>query len=331
MRNDLPLIDLHRHLDGSVRLSTIIALARQYHVELPAWDEESLRPYVQITENQPGVMAFISKFKYMTAILKNQDCCYRIAYEAVEDLHNEHIDYAELRFSPWFMAEANGMDAAAVVEGVVNGVKDASRDFKLPVGLIGILSRTYGPELAWKELAALQTCRDDILALDLAGDEIHFPGDLFMEHFKQARDMGWQVTVHAGESCGAESIWQAIRELGAQRIGHGVTAFEDPTLIDYLRENQIGIESNLTSNVQTSTVADYASHPLKRFLIENVQATINTDDPGISAITLGDEYDYAASRAGLSEQQVHQAQLNAVHQAFLSEEQKKQLIDLKIE
>jgi adenosine deaminase len=328
MRNNLPLIELHRHLDGSVRLSTILELARENNVVLPAWEVERLRPYVQITEKQPGVMAFITKFKYMTAVMVNQACCYRIAYEAVEDLKNEQIDYAELRFSPWFMAEANALDASAVVEGVVQGVKDASRVFNLPVGLIGILSRTYGAEVAWKELTALQSCRDDILALDLAGDEIHFPGELFVDHFKKARDLGWQVTVHAGEACGPQSIWQAILELGAQRIGHAVSAFQDPVLIEYLREHQIGIESSLTSNIQTSTVEDYLLHPLKRFLEEDIQATINTDDPGISAVTLDDEYVRAFHEAGLTEQQLQQVQLNAIRQAFLSEEQKKELLNL---
>jgi adenosine deaminase len=331
MQNDLPLIDLHRHLDGSVRLKTILDLAQQYNVNLPAWTEESLRPYVQITENQPGVMAFIEKFHYMTAVMVNEACCYRIAYEGVEDLKQEGIDYAELRFSPWFMAQAHQLQAAAVVEAVVNGVKDASRDIGLPVGLIGILSRTYGPQSAWKELEALETCREDIAGLDLAGDEINYPGDWFVPHFKRARTLGWQVTVHAGESCGPESVWQAIRDLGAKRIGHGISAVKDKALMAFLAEHQIGIESSLTSNVQTSTVVNYACHPLKQFLEANIQATINTDDPGISAVTISDEYEKAANALGLTAGQIRQAKINALQQAFLPDEKKKQLIATKIE
>ncbi|MBI9048675.1 MAG: adenosine deaminase [Anaerolineaceae bacterium] len=329
MLNGLPLIDLHRHLDGSVRLSTIIDIAKQHKIKLPAWTESSLRPYVQIMEKQPGVMAFIEKFKYMIAIMVDEESCYRIAYEAVEDLKKESIDYAELRFSPWFMADANKIDAGVIVKAVVAGTKDASKALNIPVGLIGIISRTYGPELAWKELEALETCKEDIIALDLAGDEYNFPGEWYVPHFKCARSNGWQVTVHAGEASGPESIWQAIDELGASRIGHGVSAFQDPKLIEYMRDHQIGVESNLTSNVQTSTVADYALHPLKRFLEENIQATINTDDPGISAITLLDEYKFAVNQVGLSHQQVEQAQRNAIQQAFLSESKKIQLNDTK--
>lgn len=330
MINGLPLIDLHRHLDGSVRLSTIIDLAKKHNIDLPGWTEETLRPYVQITEKQPGVMAFIEKFQYMTAIMFDEESCYRIAYEAVEDLQKEKIDYAELRFSPWFMADANQIDAKMVTRAVVAGAKDASKVVNIPVGLIGILSRTYGPELAWKELEALETCKEDIIALDLAGDEYNFPGDWFVSHFKAARDNGWHITVHAGEASGPESIWQAIRELGAERIGHGVTAFDDPKLIDYMRENRIGVESNLTSNVQTSTVEDYVVHPLKRFLESGIEATINTDDPGISDITLLDEYKFAEEFAGLNNKMVIQAQKNALSQSFLPDLRKKQLSDTQM-
>jgi adenosine deaminase len=152
--------------------------------------------------------------------------------------------------------------------------------------LIGILSRTYGTEVAHKELAALLTQSQHIVALDLAGDEAKFPPKLFTEHFKRGRDAGWQVTVHAGESAGPESVWDAVRLLGATRIGHGVRAMEDDALVDFLLEKRIGIEANLTSNVQTSTVPDLASHPLRDMLARGLLASINTDDPGVSAIDL---------------------------------------------
>ncbi len=325
----LPLIDLHRHLDGSVRLETILELGRRFNLPLPANDLEGLRPHVQIAGQVPGVMAFISKFYWLTAILKDYDTCRRIAYENVEDLRAEGIDYAELRFSPWFMAEPHRLNPQGVVEAVVDGVQAASRDFQLPVKLIGILSRTYGPEIAWKELAALETGRQAITALDLGGDEVNFPGSLFTGHFKRARDLGWKVTVHAGESAGSESIWQAIRELGASRIGHAVAALEDPALIDFMRGQQIGIESNLTSNVQTTTVQDYSTHPLKKFLELGLLATINTDDPAISGITLRYEYQVAAPAAGLSKEQIHLAQENALRIAFLSDDERQHLADSK--
>ena len=318
----LPFIDLHRHLDGSIRLETILDLGRQHNLPLPAHDLEGLRPYVQVTEPQPGVMAFIAKFEWMTGVLIDYDACRRVAYESVEDARNEGIDYIELRFSPWFMAEPHGLDPAGVVEAVADGVGAGARDTGVRANLIGILSRHYGPEIAWQELAALLQHRDRFVALDLAGDEANWPGELFVEHFRKARDAGWAITVHAGEAAGAPSVWQAIQGLGATRIGHAVRADEDPALLDYMAEHDIGIEANLTSNYQTSTVPDYPSHPMKGWLERGLLATLNSDDPGISAIDLPYEYDVAAPASGLSPEQIRQAQANALILAFLSDEEK---------
>ncbi|MGD8815411.1 MAG: adenosine deaminase [Anaerolineales bacterium] len=324
---DFPLIELHRHLDGSVRLETILELGRQHNIPLPTWDLEELRPHVQVTDPQPGLMAFFTKFKWMIGVLADAEACRRVAYENVEDAHHEGIDHVELRFSPWFMAEPHGLDPSAVVEAVVDGAQSGSRDFDLSVKLIGTISRTYGMEIAWKELEALLTQAEHLVAVDLAGDEANFPGEMFIEHFKQAQDMGLQVTVHAGEITGPESVWQAIRQLGATRIGHALHAIEDPSLLDFMSERQIGIESNLTSNLQTSCVPDLASHPLKHFLDRGLLATINTDDPGISGIDLPHEYQVAAPAAGLTDQHIHQAQRNALKVAFLTLEEKQDLLE----
>jgi adenosine deaminase len=321
---NIPIVELHRHLDGNIRLTTILELARQHNIPLPAQDVESLRPYVQVTDPQPGVMAFISKFKLPLAVLVDAAACRRVAYENVGDAKREGIDYIELRFSPWFMAEKNHLDPFMVVEAVVDGIAVGVRDFGVKVNLIGILSRTY-PEIAFKELEALLSKRGAITALDLAGDEANFPAEWFTEHFRRARDNGWHVTAHAGEIIGADSIWHALRDLKAERIGHALSAVQDPTLMDYLADHRIGVESSLTSNVQTSCVKDFASHPLKTFLEHDICATINTDDPGISDIDLLNEYKIAAPQAGLTEQQIHQVQVNALDAAFLSEEEKQAL------
>jgi adenosine deaminase len=331
----LPLIDLHRHLDGSVRLETILDLGRQHNLPLPAWDLAGLRPHVQVIDSpsgeatMPGVMAFIAKFKWMTEVLVDYDACRRVAYENVEDAHLEGVDYVELRFSPWFMAETHKLDPVGVVEAVVDGSEEAARDFKLKVNLIGIISRTYGPEAGRQELEALLQQRERLVALDLAGDEANCPGQLFVEHFLRAREVGWQITVHAGEAAGPQSIWQALRELGAVRIGHAVRAIEDPALMDHMAELQIGIETSLTSNVQTRTVPDYASHPARRFLERGLLVTLNTDDPGISGISLRHEYEVAALAACLTPDQIRQAQSNALTVAFLSEAEKAALLASK--
>ncbi|MGH2581863.1 MAG: adenosine deaminase [Anaerolineales bacterium] len=326
----IPLIDLHCHLDGSVRLQTILELGRKHNLPLPAWNLEDLRPHVQVTEAQPGIMAFIERFRWMTGILVDYDACRRVGYENVLDAKAEGIDYIELRFSPLFMAQPHNLDPVAVVEAVAAGVHQGSRETGLKANLIGVLSRHFGPHRAMQELNALLAHEDHIVGLDLAGDEANFPGRLFVEHFRIAREAGWGITVHAGEAAGAESVWQAIDELGARRIGHGNRALDDPRLLQTLLERRIGIEANLTSNVQTSTVATYADHPLKAMLEAGLLATINSDDPGISNITLPHEYNVAAPKVGLSQDQIRQAQTNSLEIAFLSVEEKEALRKQKL-
>lgn len=322
---NLPLTDLHRHLDGNIRTKTILELGQQFNVKLPADNIEQLTPHVQIVEAEPSLVAFLSKLDWGVAVLGDLDACRRVAYENVEDALNAQIDYAELRFSPYYMAMKHNLPLAGVVEAVVDGVRAGVRDFGIQANLIGIMSRTFGTEACQQELNAILTQKDNIVAVDLAGDELGQPGDRFISHFKQVRDAGLKVTVHAGEAAGAESMWQAIKELGAERIGHGVKAIHDPRLMDYLVEKRIGIESCLTSNFQTSTVDSLSLHPIKQFLEHGVLACLNTDDPAVEGIELPYEYEVAAPQAGLSQAQIRQAQINGLELAFLTEEDKSAL------
>lgn len=317
IHDDLPLIDLHRHLDGNLRLQTILDLAHQHHLPLPANSLEELRPHIQVTEPQTDIMAYFTKFNWMVSVLADYDACRRVAYENVLDAAAEGIDYIELRFSPWFMSEPHGLDPVGVVDAVVAGVREGLTETEgVEANLLGIISRTYGVEIAFKELDALLTHKDDIIGLDLAGDEANYPPEMFIEHFKIARDAGWGITVHAGESAGPESVRHAIEDLGAQRIGHALTINQDPALMELMLEDGIGIETNLTSNVHTNSVPSYAEHPLKGWLDMGLLATINTDDPGISPVTLRDEFEVAAPLAGLTEADTRKAQENAMKVAF---------------
>lgn len=318
----LPLTDIHRHLDGNIRAQTILDLGRQFNLALPARDLESLRPHVQVTEAQPDLVSFLQKLDWGVKVLGDLDACRRVARENVEDAARAGIHYAELRFSPGYMAMNHNLPVAGVVEAVIDGIRAGCEQHDIEVRLIGIMSRTFGEEACLRELEGLLAHRDGITAVDLAGDELGFPGSEFLSHFNRARDAGFRVTVHAGEAAGAESIWQAIRELGAERIGHGVKAIEDAALMDFLAEHRIGIESCLTSNIQTSTVSSLARHPLKRFLQHGILATINTDDPAVQGIELAHEYHSAAPDAGLSRKEIRQAQENGLTIAFLSEQEK---------
>ena len=322
---NLPLTDIHRHLDGNIRAQTILDLGREFNLTLPANTLETLLPHVQVSANEPDLVSFLAKLDWGVKVLASLDACRRVAFENMEDAARNGLHYVELRFSPGYMAMTHNLPVAGVVEAVIAGVREGSKAFGVEARLIGIMSRTFGEAACLQELEAFLAHRDGITALDLAGDELGFPGSLFLPHFNRARDAGLHITVHAGEAAGPESIWQAIRELGAVRIGHGVKAIDDPALVAFLAEHRIGIESCLTSNIQTSTVASLARHPLKAFLEQGVLASINTDDPAVQGVDIVHEYEVAAPAAGLSREQIRQAQINGLEIAFLSAAEKQAL------
>ncbi|HEY4593034.1 MAG TPA: adenosine deaminase, partial [Thermoanaerobaculia bacterium] len=193
--------------------------------------------------------------------------------------------------------------------------------------LIGIIARNYGPETGRAELAAAIRGRErGIVALDLAGDEAGYPGELFVRHFQEAREAGLHTIAHAGEAAGAESVRQAVLGLGAERIGHGIRAIEEPAVLDLLAERRIPLEVCPTSNLHTSTVPDYRSHPLPALLRRGIRCTLNTDDPSISGLDLAHEYRVASAELGLSEVEIRRMQETAVEAAFLTPEERAGLL-----
>jgi adenosine deaminase len=326
--SDLPLVDLHRHLDGNVRLETVLAIGREHGVRLPADSVEGLRPYGQVQGTAPSLMDFIAKFELLKLAFVDEEAIARIAEENIEDAFREGIAYIELRLSPAFMGAGYGLDPTAVLRACCRGVRAGTARYPVRAQLIGIMSRHLGEETCWRELEAAIACMGEgVVGIDLAGDEANFPGARFVAHFRRAREAGLRVTVHAGEAAGPESVRQAIEELGAERIGHGVHAIEDPALLDLIAARGVAIESCPTSNLQTSTVPGYAAHPLPLFLRRGLCVSLASDDPGISAIDLPHEYRVARDELGLSAAELRQLQLNGVQAAFLSDAERQALLD----
>lgn len=326
INHNYPLTDLHRHLDGNIRLTTIWQLAQEHSIVLPADNIETLKTQLQIQHKTTNLLAFLEKMELGVSVLASEQACFQIAYENIEDAKLAGLNYVELRFSPVFMAKAHGLVLEQVIEAVVAGCKAGSQTYGVSVNLIGILSRSFGEKSCLHELHALLKSKDNICALDLAGDEKGFPAKRFIEHFTLARDAGWQITVHAGEADGPQSIHQAIQLLGATRIGHGVAAAQDDKLMDFMAENSIAIECCLTSNFQTGACTNIAEHPIKLFLEKGILVTLNTDDPGVSGIEIADEYQLAREEVGLTNEQLIQIQLNGVHAAFATNSLKKTLL-----
>jgi adenosine deaminase len=326
--SSLPLVDLHRHLDGNINVNTICDLAKQFDVQLPSFDPALLVKYCQITDRTSDLLAFLAKLDYGVSVLGDYKACERIAFENVKDAYEQGLHYVELRFSPNYMAKAFDLDLDKVVAAVVKGTKQGSLAFAIEVNLIGILSRSYGVKECKNELDAILSHHKDIVALDLAGDELGFPAEMFESHFNEARERGLKVTVHAGEADGPKSIWQAIEVLGATRIGHGVAAIQDQNLMHYLKQHNIGLEVCLTSNYQTGTYIDTASHPIKQFIAQGLNVSLNTDDPGVSNITIQDEYDLAKNILNLDDKQITYLKKCGFEQAFMSDAQRSRVLAL---
>ncbi len=323
----IPVVDLHRHLDGSVRLETMLDLARQHGLDMPAWDVQSLRPHAQVIGTITDLEACLPKFTLMQRVMVDYDACRRIVWENLEDAVEEGIDYIELRFSPGFMAEVHKLDPTGVTSAVCEAWEEARDQLQVKAKLIVIMSRHYGPEACQAELdLAIAHRNRGVAGVDLAGVEKMGPGHLFVEHMHQAHEAGLHVTIHAGEWSGPQSVRQAVLELGAERIGHAVGAKDDPSVMDLLAERGVAIESCPTSNVQFSMVSSYQDHPLPMWLERGLLVTVNTDDPGISGIDLPHEYRVLREEMGLGDDHIRKLQENGVKAAFLTDEERAALL-----
>lgn len=317
----LPKIDLHRHLEGSLRLTTLLDVARRYELDLPLDDLEQLRPLVQVTTDEPNFRNFLEKFNVLRRFYQAPEVIQRVAYEVVADAAHDNVRYLELRFTPYALASAQGFDLSAVMDWVAAAVRQAARDHPpLQVGLIASVNRHETFEIA-KQVAALAIDRQGqgIVGLDLAGDEFNFSAEPFRPLFRAAAEAGLGTVAHAGEWTGAGTVRDAIEHLGVQRIGHGVRVLEDPAVVALARERGIVFEVCLTSNVQTGAVPRLADHPLAAMQRAGLRVTINTDDPSISNSCLTDEYVLAAEQAGLSLADIKRALLTAAQGVFQPE------------
>ena len=323
----MPKIDLHRHLEGSLRLESLLEIARQFELDVPVGDLEALRPLVQITDDPATHAAFLGKFTVLRRFYCSPEIIYRLAYEAVADAALDNVRYLELRFSPQALARARQFDLAEVTDWVITAVTQASHDYNIQVGLIISLVRHEPLEQAWQVARiAFDRVGKGILGIDLAGDEVNFPSGPFTPVFKTAKELGLGITIHAGEWASAEGVRQAIVDLSADRVGHGVRAMENSSVLRLIRERNVALEICLTSNLQTGVVYTADHHPLTDMLDLGLLATLNTDDPGVSHISLTDEYELATKALNLTYENLRQLTLNAASVAFLPENGRRQLL-----
>lgn len=323
-----PKIELHRHLEGSIRLATLIEVAHEFDIPLPAYTVDQLRPHVQVTAaDDASSTAFLSKFDVLRKFYCSMDIIERIAREAVEDAAQDNVKYMELRFTPHALARFNDYSYADVIERVCSATQAAQARHDIRVRLIVSVNRHESVEIAEQVLeAALAANHCDIVAMDLAGQEVGYSARPFQPLFERAQAAGLSLTVHAGEWDGADNVREAVEVLGADRIGHGVRAVEDAAVVQLVRERGVTLEVCPTSNMQSGVVSELHHHPLIDLSTLEVATTINTDDPSISDITLTDELVLAHTGLGLSLDRIRTNILNAAKAAFLDDDERAALV-----
>lgn len=322
----LPKIDLHRHLEGSLRLSTLAEIATEHGIDLPSYDIEKLRPYVQFTDEQPDFHRFLEKFKLLRRFYTSKEAVQRITREAVLDAANDNIRYLELRFNPIALARAQNFPLTDVVEWEIEAIEQVQAETKTRTCLILQIGRDESVESA-EEIVDLAIAYHGPLVrgIDLAGYEVAYPAARFRKPFARARAANLHITVHAGEAAGPESVRAAVEILGAQRIGHGIRAIENSDVIKLLYERKITLEVCPTSNFQTGAVPRLTLHPILDLFRLRLRVTINTDDPSVSDTTLSDEYAVSINDVGLQKRDIYRSLRNAVEAAFIPEEERPQL------
>lgn len=313
----IPKVDLHRHLEGSLRFSTIVEIARLHGLTIPTTGH--LRTLVQVGEEEPYTFRnFLSKFEVLRQLYRSPDIISRITREAIADAVSDHVRYLELRFTPMALAKSQNFSLDEVMDWVIQAAEQEQAASGITVRLIASVNRNEAVKIG-EEVAQLAVDRigRGIVGLDLAGNEAEYSALPFAGLLREAQQAGLHLTVHAGEWAGPQNVADAIQYLNAERIGHGVRVVEDPAAMELAAERQTAFEVCITSNYQSGVVGALIEHPLPRMLAAGLNATINTDDPSISQIRLSDEYRIATEDLGLSLELIEACTLAAARATFL--------------
>lgn len=313
-----PQTELHRHLDVSTRLTTVLELAQKQGLEGKSTSLEAFGKKLLIREPMKDLASVLAKFTFFQKILDTPETLKRVAFEAVEDCWLEGTRKVELRYSPSFVTEFNHLPWQEAHDAILAGITQGRAQYpELKAGLICIASRDYGVDQVAHTVEFFLKNRDSFVGLDLAGNEVGFPCPLFQEAFAPAIQANAKITVHAGEATGPESVWEAIEFLGARRIGHGVTSEKDPKLLEYLKKNSICLELCPTSNWLTQATPHLAQHPLPSLLRQGVPVCLNSDDPGIFGISLPSEMQVCREQLGMTEEEILACHRNGNQFSFL--------------
>lgn len=317
----LKKVELHCHLDGSLRPETMFEILKD-EKDLSRLSLEEFTNLVQVKEDNDSLVEYLKKFKYPGKAMQTRENLARVTYELLEDLSNQNVMYVEIRFAPYLHMN-EGLSFDEVMESVIGGLDSAKEEFDIDGNLILIGMRHESLEKTIELVKEGKKYLDSgVVGFDIAGDEEGFAPEIHKEAFLLAKDLGYNLTVHAGETGRVENIWTAIDDLRAQRIGHGIAAINDELLMEELSKREIFLEMCPISNMQTKAVEKLEAYPIKEFLNRGIKVTINTDNMTVSGTNLKKEYEFLMDNYDLEMKDIIALVENSIDGSWVSEEKK---------
>lgn len=335
MIKKIPKIELHDHLDGGVRAATIVELAAEQNIKLPTYNPDDLAAWFQRGADRKSLALYLEGFGVTLAVMQTPEALERIACETIEDLAEDNVVYAEIRFAP-VLNQQQGLNLETVVKSVLRGLEEGKRKTGTDYGLILCAMRNQSVSLETAELAVSFRGKG-VVGFDLAGDEYGHPPKKHLAAFEFIRQKNFNITIHAGEAFGMESIWQAIQLCGAHRIGHATRLLEDMMVVgtriekmgslsNYIRDKRIPLEMCLSSNVQTGVAKNIDEHPFNIYYRNNFRVSLCTDNRLMSNTTLGKEMSLAVKHFNLTLRDLEKITINSMKSAFATHDERIRII-----
>lgn len=322
----LPKIELHCHLDGSLRVETVIELAKKENLKLESYEYDYVKKLLSVEENCSSLDEYLEKFDLPNMVLQSKENLKRASYELLEDAAKENIKYIEVRFAPIFHLK-NGLSLEEVIESVIEGIKEAEKDFDINGNVIISCIRGLGLEHVYNCIeAGSKFIGKGVVAIDLAATEKEDFAHEYIDAMKLAKEKGFRITIHAGETGFGKNVRDAINLLGAERIGHGVFIYNDEDAYKLVKENKITLEMCPKSNVDTRAVNKYTEHPIYKYHKDDIKVTISTDNRTVSNITLNEETNNLVNTFNITLEEYKKIYINSVQASFCTEEIKDKLL-----
>jgi len=316
----LPKAELHIHLLGAVRPTTLVEIVKAERIDTPYDSQEEMKRLFRYQD----FGHFIEVYNHLIGLIQHEEHFERLTYEVLGDCAHQNVRYVELSFSSMDHVQ-QGLDFDDMLDAINRGIDRANRDYGILADIRIDLVRNFGSDNAMQTLDAVERKPDNIVSVDIGGSEHKFPPQPFEAVYERAKQMGLHLVAHAGEAAGPKSIWDAIKYLDVERVGHAVSAIDDPDLMKFMKERNIAIEACPVSNVRTRVVQSMKEHPIREFYDYGLLVTVNSDDPTLFQTNLNNECKELHRELDFQIDDLFQLSLNAIKASFLSKSKKEVL------